>query len=77
MTNEPNSHSDYKTLMTNYKSHAAFLHQKGYDSSLAPVKNGWELEITSPNGKTVKVFPRDMLEASRILYSVASVVHAL
>ena len=73
---EPNAHADYKTQMAYYKSLAAFLHTKDYDTALAPVKNGWEMLITNPNGKTVTVHPRDILEASRILFGVASIVVA-
>lgn len=71
----PNAHADYKTQTANYKSLAAFLHQKGYDTTLAPVSNGWEMVITAPNGKSISIHPRDILEASRILWGVANIVN--
>jgi hypothetical protein len=71
----PNAHSDYKTQMANYKSLASFLHQKGYDTALAPNSNGWEMVITNPKGKSITIHPRDILEATRILYGVANIVN--
>ena len=74
--NEPNSHADYKTQMANYKSLAGSLHKHGFNTALAPVKNGWLMEVTNPNGKTVTIHPRDLLEASRILFVIDGVANA-
>lgn len=71
----PSAHADYKSQMANYKSLASFLHQKGYDTALAPVSNGWEMVITNPKGKEIAIHPRDILEASRILWGVANIVN--
>ena len=71
----PNAHADYKSQMANYKSLASFLHQKGYDTALAPVSNGWEMVNTNPKGKSITIYPRDILEATRLLYAVANIVN--
>ena len=70
--NEPNCHADHKTLMAHYKSLAQHLAQRDYNTTLAPIKNGWELNIYSPEDKHITVSPRDILEATRILFAVAS-----
>ena len=71
----PNAHADYKTQMANYKTLARLVHEKGYDTTLAPVANGWEMVITNPKGNPITIHPRDILEASRILWGVANIIH--
>ena len=74
--NEPNSHAQYQEQMAHYKSLAGSLHKQGYDTALAPVKNGWLLEVTNPKGKMVAIHPRDTLEATRILFAIEGILQA-
>lgn len=73
MTLEPNAHADYKTQMANYKTLAAFLASEGWETTLIPQSNGWELGIRNPSDRYVAVHPRDILEASRILAAVIEI----
>lgn len=73
MTLEPNAHADYRTQMANYKTLAAFLATEGWETTLIPQHNGWELGIRNPSDRYVAVHPRDLLEAARILSAIIEI----
>jgi len=74
---QPNAHSDYKTQVAHYKTLAAFMGKKGWETTLAPLANGWELSVRNPSDRLVTMHPRDILEASRILSAVIEIAHDL
>jgi hypothetical protein len=70
---EPNAHADHKTQMAHYKTLARFLASEGWDTTLAPQSNGWELSVRNPSDREVKMHPRDLLEATRILSAIVEI----
>lgn len=74
---QPNAHADHKTQVANYKTLAAFMGSKGWDTTLAPLANGWELSVRNPSDRVVKMHPRDILEATRILSAIIEIAHDL
>ena len=70
---EPNAHADHKSQMAHYKTLAAFLASEGWETTLVPQPNGWELSVRNPSDRLVTMHPRDLLEATRILSAIVEI----
>jgi hypothetical protein len=70
MTITPNIHTDAKTKQALYKSLASHLSAIGWEVRLTPEENGFRLTARTHADKEGVWYPRDILEAIRILQAL-------